>query len=118
MPPQSAKAASATRHLDELLAAGEPPGRMLAAMASSLIKLHHAGRLRMARLSLEEACRMAGVYSPGPGRRQHAHLGPARVNHLPDMLLKADLDLKGNSVLDPRVIFEQFLIALGMPRSD
>jgi DNA polymerase-3 subunit delta len=112
------KGAEATRHLDELLAAGEPPVRMLAAMASSLIKLHHAGRLRVARLSLEEACRMAGVFSPSQARRQHAHLGPARVDRLPDMLLKADLDLKGNSILDPRVILEQFLIALALPRSD
>jgi DNA polymerase-3 subunit delta len=112
------QAAAATRQLDELLAAGEPPVRMLAAMASSLIKLHHAGRLRVARLSLEEACRTAGVFSPGQARRQHAHLGPGRVDRLPDMLLKADLDLKGNSVLDPRVILEQFLIALALPRAD
>lgn len=112
------QAAAATRQLDELLAAGEPPVRMLAAMASSLIKLHHAGRLRVARLSLEEACRTAGVFAPGQARRQHAHLGPARVDQLPDMLLKADLDLKGNSVLDPRVILEQFLIALALPRTD
>jgi DNA polymerase III subunit delta len=112
------QAAAATRHLDELLAAGEPPVRMLAAMASSLTKLHHAGRLRVARLSLEEACRTAGVFSPGQARRQHAHLGPSRVDRLPAMLLKADLDLKGNSILDPRVILEQFLIELALPRTD
>jgi DNA polymerase-3 subunit delta len=112
------QAAAATRHLDELLAAGEPPVRVLAAMASSLLKLHQAGRLRVARLSLEEACRIAGVFSPGQARRQHAHLGPARVDRLPAMLLKADLDIKGNSVLDPRVILEQFLIALALPRTD
>ena len=112
------QAAAATRHLDELLAAGEPPIRLLAAMASSLIKLHHAGRLRVSRLTLEEACRIAGVFSPAQARRQHAHLGPDRVNRLPEMLLKADLDLKGNSLLDPRVILEQFLISLALPRKD
>ena len=48
-------------------------------------KVHHAGRLRAARLSLDEACRIAGIrdFAVDKTRRQHAHLGPARVDQLP-----------------------------------
>ena len=93
-------------HLDDLLASGEHPIRVLAGFTSSLLKVHHAGRLRAARVSLEEACQIAGVFTVDKTRRQHAHLGPARVDRLPAMLAKADLDLKGGSLLDPRVVLE------------
>ena len=111
-------AALAVRHLDDLLASGEPPIRVLAGLAFSLHKIYHAGRLRSARVGLEEACRLAGVWSVEKTRRQHAHLGPARVDRLPAMLLEADLDLKGNSLLDPRVVLEKLLVILALPRTD
>jgi DNA polymerase-3 subunit delta len=113
-------AAAAVADLDGLLASGEYPVKVLAAFTSSLLKVHHAGRLRAARLPLEEACRTAGIrdFAFEKTRLQHAHLGPARVDQIPAMLLKADLDLKGNSPLDPRVILEQFLIQLALPRTD
>jgi DNA polymerase-3 subunit delta len=111
-------AAGAVKHLDELLASGEYPIKVLAAFTSSLLKVHHAGRLRAARVPLEEACRIAGVFGVDKTRRQHAHLGPARVDRLPAMLERADLDLKGNSTLDPRVVLEQLLVELALPRND
>jgi DNA polymerase-3 subunit delta len=74
--------------------------------------------LRAARVPLEEACRIAGVFGVDKTRRQHAHLGPARVDRLPAMLARADLDLKGNSPLDPRVVLEQLLVELALPRKD
>jgi DNA polymerase III subunit delta len=107
----------ALEHLDNLLAAGESAVGLLAAMSTSLLKLHHAGRLRTARVNLDEACRIAGVYPKAVGR-QHAHLGPSRVDQLPAWLLQADLDLKGGSLLEPRVVLEQLLVRLALPRKD
>lgn len=112
--------AEAVSDLDDLLAAGEPPIKILAAFASSLQKLHHAGQLRARRVPLSEACAAAGIrdFFIEKTGRQHAHLGPSRVDRIPAMLLKADLDLKGNSALDPRAVLERFLVELALPRED
>jgi len=113
-------AAEALSHLDNLIAAGEHPIKLVAALTTTLQKVHHAGRLRAARLNLEEACRIAGIrdFAVEKTRRQHAHLGPSRVDQIPAMLLKADFDLKGNSPLDPRVVLEDLLFRLSVPRKD
>src|SRR5271165_639120 len=113
-------AAEAINDLDHLLASGEFPVRVLAAFSTSLLKIHHAGRLRAFRIQLDEACRMAGIrdFAIEKTRRQHAHLGPSRVDRLPAVLLKADLDLKGGTLLDPRVVLEELLIWLALPRTD
>jgi DNA polymerase-3 subunit delta len=110
----------ALEHLDNLLADGEQPIVLLAAMATSLLKIHHAGRLRAARLNLDEACLAAGIpgWAADKTRKQHAHLGPRRVDQLPALLLKADLDLKGGSSLEPRTILEVLIIRLSQPRTD
>jgi DNA polymerase-3 subunit delta len=110
----------ALEHLDGLIAAGEEPVAMLAAMSASLLKLHHAGYLRAARLNIDDACREAGIpsFAVEKTRKQHAHLGPLRVDLLPAVLKRADLDLKGGSALEPRVILEKFLIHLALPRTD
>ncbi len=114
------EARTALELLDSLLAAGEPPVLLLAAMSASLLKVHHAGRLRGARLPLDEACRIAGIppFAIEKTGKQHAHLGPRRVNRLPSTLLRADLDLKGGSSAEPRVVLERLLIGLSRPRSD
>lgn len=106
--------------LDNLLAAGEAPVMLLAALSASLLKVHHAGRLRRARLSLEEACRVAGIppFAVNKTGEQHAHLGPRRVDLLPVTLLRADLDLKGGSSAEPRVVLERLVAGLSRPRSD
>ena len=106
--------------LDNLLAAGEFPVMLLAAMSANLIKVHHAGRLRASRLPLDEACRIAGipVFAVEKTGRQHAHLGPRRVDQLPATLLRADLDLKGGSSVEPRVVLERLLASLSRPRAD
>jgi DNA polymerase-3 subunit delta len=110
----------ALEHLDQLLASGDEPTPLLAAMSVSLLKTHHAGRLRAARLNLDEACRLAGIppFAVEKTRKQHAHLGPSRVDQLPALLLRADLDLKGGSTLEPRVVLESLLIRLALPRTD
>lgn len=110
----------AAKLLDDLISAGEHPVPLLAAMVSSLLKVHHAGRLRAARLSLADACRSAGIAPFAVERtgRQHGHLGPGRVDRLPAVLLKADLDIKGGSQLEPRVVLETLLVWLSQPRRD
>jgi DNA polymerase-3 subunit delta len=114
------KAAGALDDLDRLLTSGEHPVGLLAAMSASLRKLHHAGALRAARREIGEACREAGVppFAVEQTRKQHAHLGPRRVDGLPAQLLRADLDLKGGSTLEPRVVLERFLVMLAQPRQD
>ena len=114
------KVAEAVADLDLLLASGEYPIKILAAFSAVLLRVHHAGQLRSAHRGLAEACQTAGIrdFAVDKTRRQHAHLGPARVDQIPAWLLKADLDLKGNSLLDPRVILEDLLIRLAIPRTD
>lgn len=108
--------------LDRLLTAGEHPVGLLAAISTSLLKLHHAGQLRRARVDLKEACREAGIplYPAAieQTRQQHAHLGPRRVDQLPALLLQADLDLKGSSTLTPRTVLEKLIVQLSRPRAD
>jgi DNA polymerase-3 subunit delta len=110
----------ALEYLDRLLASGESPVGLLAAMSFSLLRIYHAGRLRRARVDLREACRIAGIssYAVEKTQQQHAHLGPSRVDRLPRLLLEADLDLKGSSVLEPRTVLERLLIRLASPRED
>jgi len=114
------QSAAALVQLDNLITSGEQPIVALAAMSTSLLKLHHAGMLRAARLNLDEACKLAGIpaFAIEKTRRQHAHLGPSRVSHLPAILLQADLDLKGGTSLDPRVVLEKLLVHLASPRTD
>jgi DNA polymerase-3 subunit delta len=114
--------AEALGEVDRLIASGEHPVGLRAAMSTSLRKVHHAGQLRLApaRLHFEAACDEAGIppYAVEKTRRQHAHLGPIRVARLPEMLLRADLDLKGFSQLPPRTVLERFLVELARPRAD
>ncbi|WP_435015931.1 DNA polymerase III subunit delta [Tundrisphaera sp. TA3] len=106
--------------LDRLMASGEHPVKLLAGFGYPLLKLHHAGRLRRARLDHKEACRIAEInhYGVEKARQQHAHLGPDRVERLPEMLLQADLDLKGESSLDGRIVMERLFVELARKRRD
>jgi DNA polymerase-3 subunit delta len=114
------QAAEALADLDHLLSSGEAPVRLLAGMSFSLLKVHHAGQLRRARVELREACQKAGIFAGGVEkvRQQHAHLGPSRVDQLPGLLLQADLDIKGDSMLPPRVILERLMVQLARKRQD
>ncbi|WZO96797.1 DNA polymerase III subunit delta [Isosphaeraceae bacterium EP7] len=108
--------------MDRLIASGEHPVGLLAAMSASLRKLHHAGQLRRQRVDLKDACQRAGM-PPYPkmieqAQRQHSHLGPARVDRLPGQLLEVDLNLKGSSQLAPRTIIERLIVELARRRED
>ena len=89
-------------------------------ISASLRKVHHAGALRRRGVDLARACEEAGIQSflVDAIRRQHAHLGPDRVERLPERLLRADLDLKGASMLDARVVLELLVLELAEPRKD
>ena len=111
----------ALEDLDGLVTSGESPVGLLAAMSYVLLKVYHAGCLRRARVDLREACSTAGMKFPAQIERtqqQHAHLGPARVDRLPELLLQADLDLKGFSTLEPRTVLERLLLELSTARQD
>jgi DNA polymerase-3 subunit delta len=114
------RARAALELLNNVVAGGEDPIGMLAAISTTLLKLHHAGWLRAAHVDLEEACRIASIpsFALEKTRRQHAHLGPSRVDELPGTLLRTDLDLKGGSSLDPRVVLETFIVRLSLSRTD
>jgi DNA polymerase-3 subunit delta len=108
----------ALAELDKLMAAGEHPVGLLAAMGSSLRKLHHAGQLRRAKRDVETACRESGAFPAARVAAQHAHLGPKRVDSLPALLLQADLDLKGSTSLPPEVVLERLVVRLARKRED
>lgn len=110
----------ALEHLDGLVMAGEQPVGLLSAMSFSLLRVYHAGLLRRLKVDLREACSAAGIkdFAVEMTRRQHAHLGPSRVDRLPGMLLQADLDLKGSSILPPRAVLERLVVELASPRKD
>ncbi len=110
----------ALEHLDGLVGAGEHPVRLLAGMTVSLLKVYQAGRLRRKKIDLRDACELAGIrsFAVQTVGQQHAHLGPSRVDRLPEMLLQADLDLKGSSMLTPRTVLERLVVELAAPRKD
>lgn len=110
----------ALQNLDGLITGGESPVGLLSAMSVSLLKLHQAGELRKRKVELREACQTAGIppFAVEATRKQHGHLGPSRVDRLPALLLQADLDMKGASVLSQRTLIERLIIALAVPRKD
>ena len=68
------KAREALADLDLLLGSGDHPIKIIAGMAHSLQKVHHAGQLRRARFELRDACQRAGIFSGAAEKtgRQHA----------------------------------------------
>lgn len=106
--------------LDRLMASGEHPVALLAAMTASLRKVHRAGMLRLQKIDAREACRTAGIppFALENTLKQHTHLGPRRVARLPQLLLDTDIDLKGGSQLSPRAVLERLVVELARPRTD
>ncbi|MDB5353354.1 MAG: polymerase delta subunit [Planctomycetota bacterium] len=106
--------------LDALIAANESPHEMLGALRSTLLKTYHAGMLRTAGMDARQACVEAGIYPGGIDTtlKQHTHLGPSRVSRLPEILLRADMDLKGASQLPPQTVMERLFVELSRPRRD
>ncbi len=114
----------AMQQLDRLLAAGEQPVGLLAQISASLRRFAAAARLVLAaeaagrRTSLRDALGRAGVRSfvLQKAERQLRLMGRQRGAQLYRWLLQADLDLKGDSAMPPRLILERLIVRLAAPQ--
>ncbi|MDR0870085.1 MAG: DNA polymerase III subunit delta [Planctomycetaceae bacterium] len=112
--------AEAVRQLDNLLLAGEQPIRILGAISASLRKFASATRLILdaekqgRKLSVDSVLQTAGVqhFFVQKAKTQMLKLGRYRGLKLQEQLLQLDLDLKGDSRCEPRLLLERFVIWL------
>jgi len=113
-------AAAALAQLDRLLSSGETPVGLLGQISASLRRLAAATRLILRgeatgrRIALRDALELAGVRSfvLQKTERELRRLGRNRGSQLYHWLLEADLDLKGDSSLSPRLILERLILRL------
>ncbi|MGF1581446.1 MAG: DNA polymerase III subunit delta [Gemmataceae bacterium] len=96
----------------------EEPIRLVGALTFHFRKLIVAGRKAMQGTPIATALAEAGVRDVAGGQRQLKHLGPKRVSQLYDSLLQLSLDLRGDSLLSPQILVEQFIIQLCRPRQE
>ncbi len=119
------KVADALRQLDRLLLSGEAPVGLLAQIAGSLRRLAAATRRVIqaeaagGRITPAQALTQSGIrpFVIQKTERQLIRLGRIRGSRLYRWLLEADLDLKGHSLLAPRLILERLIIRLAGPKS-
>jgi DNA polymerase-3 subunit delta len=110
----------AMMQLDRLLAAGEQPVGILAQVGATLRRMAAATRMIIdgeragRRISPRQGLEAAGVnaYFLANVERRLRLLGRRRGAKLYQWLLEADLDLKGNSPLPPRLILERLVLRL------
>ncbi|MEA1950203.1 MAG: DNA polymerase III subunit delta [Planctomycetota bacterium] len=110
----------ALSQLDRLLLAGEHPIAILAQISSNLRRFAAATRIILQdeaagrRPVLRRALETAGVKGFVLARSQEElkRLGRHRGAKLYRWLLEADLDLKGNSALPPRLIIERLIVRI------
>ena len=106
--------------LDRLLAAGEQPLGLLGQISTSLRRFAAATRLVLQaeaarrRINLRQTLEQAGIRSfvLQKAERQLRLLGRHRGAQLYRWLLQADLDLKGDSALPPRLVLERLIVRL------
>ncbi len=116
--------AAAMLQLDRLLTSGENPVGLLAQISASLRRLAAATRLILQaepsgrRIALRQALEQAGVrpFVLQKAERQLRRLGRQRGGQLYPWLLEADLDLKGDSTIPPRLILERLVLRLAAPQ--
>ena len=116
--------ADAMLQLDRLLSSGEQPIGILGQISASLRRFAAATRLVLQaetarrRPNLREVLEQAGVRSFVLQRaeRQLRLLGRQRGAQLYRWLLQADLDLKGESTMPPRLILERLIVRLAAPQ--
>jgi DNA polymerase-3 subunit delta len=117
------KLPEAMRQLDRLLASGEPVG-ILGQISASLRRFAAATRLVLQseaagrRIAISQALEHAGVkpFVLQKAERQLRRLGRNRGARLYQWLLEADLDLKGDSAMPPRLILERLVLRLAAPQ--
>ncbi len=113
-------APEAMLQLDRLLASGEQPVGLLAQISASLRRLAAATRLVLQaevagrRIALRDALAQVGIRSFVVQKTEHQlrRLGRHRGSQLYQWLLEADLDLKGDSAMPPRLILERLIVRL------
>ncbi len=100
--------------LDRLFEQREEPLKILGAFSMQLRKLAKAGRLTDQGMTPGAALQKAGVppFAQRGSEQQLRHFGPQRTSRLYDWLLEFNLNLRGNSQLDPRILFERLVIHL------
>jgi DNA polymerase III subunit delta len=116
--------ADAMLQLDRLLSSGEQPIAILAQISASLRRFAAATRLVLQteaagrRPNLRQILEQAGVkpFVLQKAERQLRLLGRERGRQLYRWLLQADLDLKGESTMPPRVILERLIVRLAAPQ--
>jgi len=114
------KTAAAVRQLDVLILAGENAVGILAQISATLRKMAAATELildaerRQNKLSVRSALEKVGVkgFFLGKTEKHLMHLGRHRGAKLPKWLLQLDLDLKGDSRSDPRLLLEMLVVKL------
>jgi DNA polymerase-3 subunit delta len=110
----------ALAQLDRLLAAGEQPVGLLGQVSATLRRFAAATRLVVQaeaahrRVNVREALEQAGIRSfvLQKAERQLRLLGRQRGAQLYRWLLQADLDLKGESTMPPRLVVERLIVRL------
>ena len=118
------KTAEAIGQLDKLFLAGENPVGILAQISHTLRKLGLATQLILQterlgkKIEVARALEQVGVkgFFLAKTEKQLRLLGRFRGAKLNALLLQADMDIKGASRLDPRLILEKFLFVLSDPR--
>jgi DNA polymerase-3 subunit delta len=116
---------AALAQLDRLLSAGETPVGLLGQISASLRRFAAATRLVLRaeasgrRVAPRDALEQAGVRSfvLQKAERELRRLGRRRGSQLYRWLLEADLDLKGDSSLPPRLILERLVVRLAAPET-
>jgi DNA polymerase-3 subunit delta len=110
------KAAEALAMLQQLLADGEHPIKLLGAFSWQLRKLAKAGRLMHDGMSMAQALSDVGAqFNMASWQQQIKHLGRRRLEKLYDWLIEVDLGMKGSSPLDEGAQLERLLVRLARP---
>jgi DNA polymerase-3 subunit delta len=117
------KVGEAIEQLDRLLASGEQPVGILGQISASLRRFAAATRLILLaetsgrRIALPQALERAGIKSfvLQKAERQLRRIGRVRGSKIYGWLLEADLDLKGDSAMPPRLILERLIVRLAAP---
>jgi DNA polymerase-3 subunit delta len=118
------KVPEAMQQIERLLASGEQPVGILAQISASLRRFAAATRLVLQaeaagrRIALAQALEQAGVkpFVMQKAERQLRRLGRNRGAQIYQWLLDADLDLKGDSAMPPRLILERLVLRLAAPQ--
>ncbi len=113
---------STLEQLERLLISGEHPIMILASASATLRRFAAATRLatlakqQQRRISLRDSLQEVGVkpFLLTRAEAQLRRLGRARAEKLYAQLVEADLALKGDSRLDPRLIIERLFISLAV----